>query len=268
MACHNRKYKTMQAVTSLAEGSPHIDFAFFIVDDHSTDGTREALLELKPRYDIRILPGNGSLFYSKSMNLAMDYLKKQGGRNFQYVLLFNDDVCFYPEAVEKMIRQSKEHGQAVIAGSTIDHKGIQSYGAVKYMDHSIRYKMLPPGEDGVLADTFNGNCVLVPWEVFVRHESMDPSYAHSMGDFDYGMMLKEQRVAIYGSKEYVGRCESNPAAGTWLDPSLSFFSRIRKKESRKGLPLRDWFHYLKKYFGLKTALWHSITPYVKILIHR
>lgn len=268
LACYNRKEKTVQAITSIAQSNPNIHFTFFVVDDHSTDGTKNALLDLKGQYDIQILSGKEILFYSKSMHLAMKYIKKYNKGSFQYTLLLNDDVFFYPQTIERMLQQSQKNGHAVIIGATVNHKGIQSYGAIKYFPRSIRYRMLSPTEHTIKADTFNGNCVLIPWETFVNNESMDSYYIHGMGDFDYGMMLRSNQVTMYSSKEYVGSCENNPPEGTWLDPSLPVFARLKRKEEHKGLPMGDWFHYLRKHFGLRTALIRSITPYIKILMHK
>ena len=47
--------------------------------------------------------------------------------------------------------------------------------------------------------------------------------------------------------------------------SLSIGDRLKKKRSPKGLPTRQWFHFLKKNFGLPQAVFYSVTPYIKIL---
>ena len=41
--CFNRKEKTVKAIKNLIKGNPNIKFTFIIVDDGSTDGTKEAL---------------------------------------------------------------------------------------------------------------------------------------------------------------------------------------------------------------------------------
>ena len=87
-----------------------------------------------------------------------------------------------------------------------------------------------------------------------------------MGDFDYGMMLKHNGFGIHVSKEYAGYCSNNPTANTWGDTSLGRWERIKKKENTKGLPAGEWFYFLRKNFGLATAIVKSCTPYIKILL--
>lgn len=266
-SCHNRRGKTINAIESLAEKNPNIKFAFYIVDDNSTDGTREALEGLKKKYDIFLIFGNGQLFYTKSMHLGMKCLK-ENKQKYQYVLLVNDDVSFYDFAIENLIKQSKMKKHSIIVGATEDESGNQNYGAVKYKKHSIHYVTLSVADNDIAADTFNGNCVLIPWEVFAENDIMDEYYMHGAGDFDYGMGLSRQGAKIYGSAEYVGVCCNNQVENTWQDCTLPALKRIRLKESPKGLPVKDWFYYLKKYFGFRKAVTWSIIPYVKIFLRK
>ena len=94
----------------------------------------------------------------------------------------------------------------------------------------------------------------------------DKHYHHSLGDFDYGFALRQAGGRLYVSRDYVGECCDNPQTGTWHDRSLSIRQRIRKKESVKGDPAGPWFYYLKKHFGLFTAVKSSVTPYIRIFL--
>ena len=91
-------------------------------------------------------------------------------------------------------------------------------------------------------------------------------YKHSMGDFDLGFRISRGGNDIYVMPEYVGVCNDNPIEGSWQDRSLGIVKRIKLKESFKGLPFKDWFHYLNRNFGFATACVRSITPYIKIFV--
>lgn len=266
-SCHNRKAKTINAIESLAEKNPHIKFVFYIVDDNSDDGTRMALKKFKSKYDIFLIFGNGNLFYTKSMHLGMKFLK-ESQEKYQYVLLINDDVSFYDFIIENLVMESQKKGNAIIVGATKDELGNQSYGAVKYKKNSIHYTTLAVKDANIEADTFNGNCVLIPWNIFEMHDIMDDFYSHGAGDFDYGMSLSRKGIKIYSSAEYVGICHKNLRENTWQDCTLSIIKRIKLKENPKGLPFKDWFYYLKKYFGIRKAFVWSIIPYIKIFLKR
>ena len=73
--CFNRKEKSIHAIESLLSGNPGIDFTFLVVDDGSTDGTAEALRARN--FPVRILRGDGSLFYSRGMGMGMDTLLRE-----------------------------------------------------------------------------------------------------------------------------------------------------------------------------------------------
>lgn len=263
--CHNRKDKTETCIHTLVSGNPACRFTFVVVDDNSTDGTAELLERLKSKHDIRVLHGNGSLFYSGGMRLGMEYTLEQCGQAYDYMLMVNDDVVFFQNAIEKLVAQSREQDNAIIAGAMCDDIGQLSYSAVKYI-RGIRCRNMQISEWEDSADTFCANCVLVPYHAFRKTGVMDAVYTHVMGDFDYGMMLKHNGFGIHVSKEYAGYCSNNPTANTWGDTSLGRWERIKKKENTKGLPAGEWFYFLRKNFGLATAIVKSCTPYIKILL--
>ena len=262
--CFNRREKTRQAVKALVEGNPEVTFSFVVVDDGSSDGTAEMLMTEDFGAQIQVFRGDGSLFYSGGMRMGMEEILASG-REAQYLLMMNDDVAFYPQCIQKLIAQSRAQGGAVIVGATCDRENKLSYSAISY-EKGIHYRFLSPGETGVDADTMNANCVLIPFAWFRRAGVMDRHYRHSLGDFDYGLTLRDLGAKLHVSREYVGLCCDNPTAGTWHDRSLSRLARLKKKESVKGDPVGPWFYYLRKHFGLLTAVKSSLTPYIRILL--
>lgn len=259
--CHNRIEKTMRAIHRLVDGNADIAFSFVAVDAGSTDGTREALRDVP---DVLVIQGRSSLYYSNGMRMAMMYAK-DNVESFDYCLLINDDVAFYPGIINKMTEVSGR--SRVIVGATCDKEGKLTYGGIKY-DKGIHYHLLGPESSYIKADTFNANCVLIPWKAFMSSDIIDDHYVHSLGDFDYGLMLRDKGFEILTLDEYIGVCERNPISRTWQDRSLSRIERVKKKECVKGAPAQQWFYYLKKHFGLRTAILHTITPFLRIVAGR
>lgn len=265
MTCFNRRDKTIRSITRLIEGNPKCSFEFIVADDNSNDGTREALNEFP---NILVLDGTGSLFYSGGMRLAIDFALKRNN-TYDYILLFNDDVFFFNSCIEGLVqRATKCH--SIWVGSTCDEEGNISYGGVKKTSQirpsfSIVKSEL---EEGLDCDTFNANCVLIPWDIFLKLGNMDECYSHSLGDFDYGFTAKRMGFVIKVSNDFVGVCNDNPRKGCWVDVSLPRKQRLRLKESPKGLPRKEWFHYLQKNYSIISALIWSIIPYLKILFRR
>jgi len=263
MTCYNRKEKTVRALTNLIQGNPKISFSFMVADDGSTDGT---FCELQKIPGVTVLRGNGSLFYSGGMRLAIEEAKKTKER-YDYCLLFNDDVDFVTSAIEELCRKDS----AVIwVGPTSDEEGSLSYGGV-IKTSKWRPKteiVMADSKEGRECDTFNANCVLIPWNIFENLDNIDSVYTHSMGDFDYGFSAKRKGYRIKVSDTFVGQCPDNPVSVSWRNTELSRKERIRRKESPKGLPAKEWFHYLKKNYHVLTAVVYSAIPYLRIIFKR
>lgn len=264
--CFNRANKTRACIESLIKRNPDIQFEFIIVDDNSTDNTVEVLSQ----YDcVNIIKGTGNLFYSGGMRIAIDRAKSKKYNEFNYVMLFNDDVVFFDKSVGMLIN-SNINDSCIMVGAVCSSNGKMSYsGSVHTSKIKPSYcNVMSTEETKAYCDTFCANCVLIPRNIFMQLDNIDPVYHHAMGDFDYGWAASKKGYKILSSYFFVGKCDDNPVTGTWRDPSLPIKERIRKKESIKGLPRKEWFHYLHKNHGLICAIIYSITPYIKIIIGR
>lgn len=263
MTCYNRKEKTVRALNHLIQGNPEIEFEFIVADDGSADGTFEALQELP---GVTILRGNGNLFYSGGMRLAIGEAKK-AGRKYDACLLFNDDVDFLPSAIENLCEKDDS---CIWVGPTSDERGNLSYGGV-VKTSKWRPKteiVMADSKEGRMCDTFNANCVLIPWKIFKKLDNMDAVYTHSMGDFDYGFSAGRKGFKIRVSDTFVGACPDNPVSVSWRNTELSMKERLKRKESPKGLPKNEWFHYLNKNYNFITAVIYSVIPYMRILLKK
>lgn len=263
MTCFNRKEDTINVITKLREGNPEIQFFFIITDDNSSDGTRS---ELEKIANVKVLEGSGRLFYSGGMRMAIaEALSSK--HEYDYCLLFNDDVDFYDRAIEELTSKSTE---TIWVGPTCDINDNLSYGGI-IKASSLRPKIeivKADNAEGKECDTFNANCVLIPWNIFKNLDNIDTVYSHSLGDYDYGFSAKRKGFSIKVSNQFVGVCCDNPSKGSWRDPSLSRNVRIQKKEQPKGLPKKEWFYYLRKNYSSFTAVLYSIIPYLRILFKR
>ncbi|MCI9218561.1 MAG: glycosyltransferase family 2 protein [Lachnospiraceae bacterium] len=263
ITCYNRKEKTLKFIDTVLQDEQQ-NFSFLIVDDNSNDGTAEAVSVFP---NVKVIKGNGNLFYSGGMRTAIDEAKASDIRKYDFVMLANDDVEFYKGAITKLISYLGAE-KSIIVGATCSSDGEMSYSGV------VRTGKIRPGYRNVMSvddekrycDTFCANCVLMPTDIFSSLDNIDPVYHHAMGDFDYGYQAGKKGIRILASHFFVGVCNDNSKVGTWKDVSLSRRERIRKKESPKGLPGKEWFHYLRKNCSFLTAVFYSIVPYVQIIL--
>ena len=155
-----------------------------------------------------------------------------------------------------------------MSDSDITGNRIQSYGGVRYKckpgsSLSIKYSTVSIDDSDKSCNTFNANCVLIPWKIYSDSPRFDEHFIHGLGDFDYGLSLKGEKIS---SDFYVGICDNNSKAGTWMDATLPVSERLSKLNSIKGAPTKQWFYYLRKHFGIAPALIHSMSPYIRILL--
>lgn len=266
MTCFNRKDYTVRAVNSLYNGTKKAKLVFVITDDASSDGTVKALEQLDAK--IHIINGDGSLFWNGGMRKSMAYALMKADE-FDYAFLINDDVDFFEGALDRMIERIDSENADVVVGATKGPDGVMTYGCQrKTSGFFASFAPIEPSKEAKLCDTFNCNAVLVRGSVFFRAGNLDPKYTHSLGDYDYGLRLRKMGFTVINTEDYVGQCSANDIKGSWLDPSLDRKTRLKKKESPKGLPRKDWFHFVFKNYNIVSAVYHFLTPYIKILIKK
>ncbi|MCI9439449.1 MAG: glycosyltransferase family 2 protein [Lachnospiraceae bacterium] len=261
--CHNRKEKTLNFVNTLRQDGKQT-FSFIIVDDNSSDGTAEALALIP---DICLIKGNGNLYYSGGMRVAIEAAHRVKPGKYDFIMLANDDVEFYEEAITKLIDYLGTE-ESIAVGATCNSAGEMSYsGAIKTSKLKPSYRnVMSTQSKKRYCDTFCANCVLIPADIFYRLGNIDPVFQHAMGDFDYGCEARKKGFKIMASWFFVGICNDNSRTGTWKDITLTRKDRMKLKESPKGLPKKEWFHYLYKNHGFVTAIIYSIVPYVQIML--
>lgn len=262
MTCFNRKEKTINCIETLINSNSNIEFQFIVVDDKSSDGTKETLLN---NFDnVKVLDGTGHLYYSGGMRVGIQFAK-DSNIECDYVFFLNDDVEFFNNAIEKLIDFSPNK-ECILVGATKDTQGEFTYGGVI---SSSKYR---PSMKKVMStdcvrycDTFNANCVLIPFDIFMTLDNIDTVYIHSLGDYDYGLMATKAGFKIAVSDHFVGICSRNSAEGTWMDKKLPLIKRLEMKESPTGYPVKQWFYFTNKHFNFISAISNSLYQYIRML---
>ena len=245
-------------------------FSFVVVDDNSTDGTRDNIDRLiNEGYEIHCILGDGNLFWAGGMRVGIDYALRNTSTD--YYLFVNDDVAFESTVIEAMIAEygakTKADNCKAMVGATYDDECKLSYGGIKYTGRGVKYESKGPDYRGK-CDTLCMNCVLIDKDTFFKCGNFDEKYKHSLADFDYGLRLSREVGNIYMLSRFAGKCNGNPVAGSWQDTSLSRIKRLKLKESIKGAPFGTWFHFLYKNFGIIKAIIYATSPYIRILMGR
>ncbi|MBB2991280.1 GT2 family glycosyltransferase [Mycolicibacterium iranicum] len=222
---HNRVETTVRGLTKLAELADELsdEFAFdvFMVDDGSTDGTSARVREIP--LNISIIPGSGSLYWNRGMALAFA-TAQASNKSFDAYMLYNDDVLLDENFID-FVREYKSMRRSILVGAFREPGTNEiSYSGFVQLSRLRPTSFSKPEIEGtrVPVDTFNGNLVMIPADVFEELGGLDPKYTHAYGDIDLGLRARAigARSFVYGRP--VGVCERGPS----LD------SRIRAARGR------------------------------------
>lgn len=263
--CHNEKAVVARSLRALFDqhGFSGVIRAF-IVDDGSTDGTAEALNAMNE--DITLLAGSGSLYWAAGMEMA----ERAALRSDPDLLLWlNADTVLDPDAIARLMAEHRRNESAIIVGATRDPKtGEGTYGGRRRLSawHPQRFERLPVLDVAQVADTFNGNVVLVPRTVRERVGPIDGCFPHAYADDDYGLRARRLGIPSIQAAGTVATCAPNLPPGTVVSRGPAAW---RAMQSPKGLPFSAQARFLRRHggplwplilAGQQATLWLGLRP--------
>jgi GT2 family glycosyltransferase len=260
LTCFNRKEKTLSCLKSLFAATLPSSYKFevFLVDDCSTDGTSVAIKEMYPH--VHIIQGTGDLFWNRGMVRA--WLTASEHSFYDFYLLLNDDVILYPSFFECILNDSSSSLGSIICGSVqsaVDNK--ITYGGMYHGQHKIE-------PNGFLqrCKVFNGNVVLIPDNVFKKLGTLDPTFVHAIGDYDYALRAYRSGIFSFVASEYVGTCENHTQLPIWCLPETKFLKRIKSLYSPLG-NAHPYYYFIFEYrhYGLLKATLHFFSIHLRAM---
>ncbi len=266
---HNRKQKTLECLSNLYNQTGfNTQFSLFVylVDDGSSDGTGVAVRQQFPL--VNVILGTGDLYWNRGMHLAWKTAVKSK-QNFDHFLWLNDDVILYEDGLKHLLECSKfSNYESIICGVFEETKntGIISYGGGNligktYLENKLNTETLQA------CDILNGNCVLIPDNVYKVVGLIDPIFPHALGDHDYGLRAKKRNRMSYTTKKIIGSCKRNILPPKWCLPEVSLLKRLRSLYSPIGNshPYYYTIFYVYRHFGLLKATKNLITIHLRVL---
>lgn len=202
MACHNRSEATLYSLSALVQATKGLCCDVYLVDDGSSDGTGVSVRRKFPF--VHIIQGDGGLYWAKGMRLAWGTAVKSA--DYDFYLWLNDDLNLKRDALSGMFADYDKTGSVIVGACSDDEEETMcSYGASDASDKKINPNGTPQRAEGWL----NGNCVLVPRNVYKRIGMISGEYTHARADYDYAERLKQAGIPFYCSSQYVGVCHND-----------------------------------------------------------
>ena len=247
MTCHNRRETTLRCLSHFFAACgecQEVSFDVWLVDDGSSDGTAEAVRNRFPQ--VHVIHGNGALFWAKGMHKA--WCEAARHRQYDFYLWLNDDVVLKSDAILRILADYRVVGGVLVGACSEDEtEQTCSYGVTTSKDQKVMPNGDPQRADGWL----NGNCVLVPREVFSKVGMISDEYSHARADYDYAERLKRLDIPFYCSSVYVGSCKNDFRAKMC---AKSFWQRIQMLWRPGYWNLHDLWLIQRRYHGIAPAV--------------
>lgn len=263
VTCHNRKEKTIVALSTMFESldnynlkhKPNISATVFLTDDGCTDGTSKEVKSKFTNRHLKIVHGDGQLFWAGGMRLAWK-VALQENIKWDFFLLMNDDTFFCNTAFEELIYTHRfsisQFGKAGIYSgiiSSLDGKEI-TYGGKVY-HHGIFGKsisIMPSGKPQTCQMT-NANILLVSNNVVKKIGILDKHYKHSCADWAYGIDTSRKGFPVLVTGKPCGHCDNDHDNDQLEAEKIQHMSINERKKYFKS-PLhstKDILYFMRKY---------------------
>lgn len=272
---HNRKKTTLNCLNHLQSNGDLNRYQVVIVDDGSTDDTAEAIAVNYP--EIKILHGDGNLWWTGATALGMQYAHEQGA---EFIVWLNDDCLPELGTLDGLITFLKAHPNSIAAPTCYagslqgepQHNGFQGRQGCN----------ANPGQT-LVVDGTSGWCVAMPASVVKRvglpntrrfpHYSGDDIYTLQVTRAGYhGYLLGDLAAVLYGPVH--ARLTFRDYFRPGLSPAKIFKSLFWDKKSPYRLPTRFFvmterygstkgivlfcsklLNWLGQFVGYQVALW-------------
>ncbi len=181
-----------------------------VVDDGSTDGTKEMLAIDFP--EIFIISGNGDLWWTGSINKGIKYAIKKYSA-LKYILVINDDLEIKEDYIQNLVNSCEKNPMSLIGSVTVDIESpdIIHYGGEYINPVTAKRKVLNKGKNLsdfkaktlIKVSRLTGRGVLIPVSVFNKIGFYDDKHFKQCGDTEFTVRAKNSGYELLVSYDAV-----------------------------------------------------------------
>lgn len=279
----NRIEKTIKCLDSLYNslgGTTGVNVRVYITDDGSTDNTSQVILSRYQDKDIKILNGDGSLFWNGGM--INSWKAAIGDKDYDGYLWLNNDSVVYNNLWSEILDAhqfsvSKYNKGGIYVGSTRDPKtGNFTYGGFIYTNKwTLKDRFIYPNGEFQLCEAAHGNITYVSSDVVKSEGVFCDKYTHSGGDHDYSYLAHKHGFPVIVLREYVGECENDHGGSYGSEfKSMTLKERFNFLKSPLGYNLKNTLLFQKRCFPhrylpvLFTGYFKALFPHLYFRIYK
>ena len=167
MSNYNTPEEYLRTAIDSILNQTYMNFEFIIVDDCSTDASKEVI---KSYRDSRIIliENEKNLGLTKSLNVALRAAKGE------FIARMDSDDYSYPERLDKQVDFLKRNPEYILCGTAIELFGSGSY---KYKQKTI-IKEVPAQEEWKIRQLFDNSTNIIHPTAMFRHQIMLNNHIH------------------------------------------------------------------------------------------
>ncbi len=231
----NGKALTLSCLESVVRLS-YANLAVIVVDNHSSDGTAEAI---RTRYGDRleIIVNEANLGFSRGNNIGIE---RALARGVEYVLLLNNDTVVDSALIASLLSVFRDHPRTGVVGPKIYYENPPDQiwyaggrvslarGITRHV--GIRQKDVGQFDSVREVDYVTGCALMARREVFEKIGYLDPAYRAYFEDVDFCVRAKRAAYEIrYAPRGMVWHKISASTGGqvSWRKISQKFRSSLR-----------------------------------------
>jgi GT2 family glycosyltransferase len=226
---HNRKEITRHFIECLKAQS-YSNYHLLLIDDGSTDGTSEMVLEYIPT--ATVLRGNGDWWWAGCLQCGLEWLKENINDNNALILFINDDVQFSPDYLEQACQvMSDKKGVLVLSRNRkVNSLKIIETGVYADLKH-LSFKIAEAPEK---INCLSTRGLFVHWTDVLAIGDFHPKLLpHYLSDYEFTMRAHQKGFKCETSAVLLIE-PNNETTGYHLINNECFIDFIKKYFSKKS----------------------------------